>query len=102
MKVHAHAARTAAELLLHLQDLQFAQIPAAVLGRKREAIQIVLASQIEETLRKDVGLLDFLLHFLERALRKRSDLGKELSKLLIADLCIWFMRMPLSMYIFRT
>ena len=89
MKVHAHAAGTAAELLLHLQNLQFAQIPSAVLGRKRETIQIVLASQIEESLRENVGLLDFLLHFLERTLRKRSDLGQELSKLLIADLCIW-------------
>ena len=74
MQVHAHAARAAGELLLHAQDVELGQVPAAVLGRQGEAVQVVLLGQLVELLREDVRDLDLGLHLLERALGQVLDL----------------------------
>lgn len=58
VQVHAHAARAAGELLLHAQDVELGQVPAAVLGRQGEAVQVVLLGQLVELLREDVRDLD--------------------------------------------
>ena len=74
VQVHAHAARAAGELLLHAQDVELGQVPAAVLGRQGEAVQVVLLGQLVELLREDVRDLDLGLHLLERALGQVFDL----------------------------
>ena len=74
VQVHAHAARAAGELLLHAQDVELGQVPAAVLGRQGEAVQVVLLGQLVELLREDVRDLDLGLHLLERALGQVLDL----------------------------
>ena len=65
VQMHAHAARSARELFLDLQDFLFAEAPAAVLLGQRVAIEVVLACELEEFFGKLVRDLDFFLHFLE-------------------------------------
>ena len=82
VQVHAHAARSAGELLLHLQDLLLGQAPSTVLLGQRVAVQVVLDGQVVEFLRELVGDLHLLLHLLERTLGERTHRLEVLAELL--------------------
>ena len=86
VQVHAHAARAARELLLHLQDLLLGEAPSAVLFGQRVAVQVVLAGQVDELLRELVGDLHLALHFLEGVFRQLAAGLQEIAELLVGQL----------------
>ena len=88
VQVHAHAARAARELLLHAEDLQLVEAPAAVLHRQVEAVQVVVAGEVVEPLRKPVRHLDLGLHLLEGALCERPDLQQVGLESFVGDRCL--------------
>ena len=85
MQVHAHAARTAGELFLNTQDLEFVEVPSAVLRGKIETIQIVLLREFVELFGEGVGDFDFLLDLFEGAFDQFANLLQIRLELLVGD-----------------
>ena len=83
--MHTHSAGATGELFLNHKNLLLGKSESAVLLRQCETIEVILDCCLIEFRRECVGNLNFLLHFIERALSQRTNLKQVILELLFSQ-----------------